>query len=123
MGKKVIMTARRHNFGLIRFDVDWSQTDYVLLEDSRLIITIYKGRDINMYGTRIRQEDAEFINANLDDYIERSLKAPKQLFSAGDAWMFQTGNKRSDLKYIHGLDLEIIGDILYEASEPFEKRL
>lgn len=107
-GKKVLMTAEHHNWGLSTI-YDWQQTKYTLFEDGTLQSVVFEGRLIYATERHINSDEVRFIKDNVKEFV---FNAPDLDGCDGDAWQFEGPDYSLQLGYIYGSDLEKIADIL-----------
>lgn len=111
MGKKIILTAAQHNWGLHSFD-DWQKNFYILYDNGDLRVVVYEGTVITEENYCISDDNLRYVQENIEHFI---MSADENDACDGEAWEFESGGTRFDLGYIYGSDLEKIAGILVKA--------
>ena len=111
-GRKVLLTAEHHNWGLSSIE-DWQQTKYTLFDDGILQSVVFEGASVSSFEKRLSRDRLKFIRDNIKDF---ALNAEDSDGCDGDAWQFEGAGYSYHLGYIYGSELEKIADILLEEE-------
>ncbi len=114
----IILTAKRHNWGLMNINTEWHNMSFDVTSDADLTVRVHRFQQVFVSKTKIDSNDFEEIMHLVETILENQ---PQERIDAcdGEAWSFTVYGKGRNmlfsraLGHIYGIDeLERMEDIL-----------
>ena len=114
---KILLYAEHVNFSEHNLISDWGETKYTLYKNGVLLVENKIGRDTFKHKVTITEKDFRYIEKNINTYLDDYISAEPNRCFDGTVWEFVYNNKKSELGYIYGLNIEKIAKILIKYKE------